>query len=158
MGVYGPEETEKVDNCRVESFLKKSLPLYVGRLIKEKALKFDDMDVDLATSDVGMKPPALDTKSFTQTCPNTSGYLPLRQDIIDLVSSKITLPALKMQLEELIRNHDKQRIRVVCRSKGASVLSPRSKVQTMTRQGLRRHTLRRTVARRVGIVGSETLH
>ena len=107
MGTCGPLAEDKVDNARIESFLKKSLQLYSTRLIREKVLKFDDIDMGQFQGDAAMKPPSIDAAAFVQTCPNTSGSLPLRQDAIDLILSKVTLPAVKTQIEELIREHDK---------------------------------------------------
>ena len=107
MGTCCPLAADKVDNGRIESFLKKSLQLYSTRLIREKVLKFDDIDMGQFQGDAAMKPPSIDAAAFVQTCPNTSGSLPLRQDAIDLILSKVTLPAVKTQIEELIRAHDK---------------------------------------------------
>ena len=107
MGTCGPHAEDKVDNGRIESFLKKSLQLYAIRMIKEKVLKFDDIDVGQVQGDTAMKPPSIDAAAFVQTCPNTTGALPLRQDAIDLILSKVTLPDVKAKVEELIREHDK---------------------------------------------------
>ena len=51
MGTCGPQAEDKVDNGRIESFLKKSLQLYPTRMIREKVLKFDDIDVGQVQGD-----------------------------------------------------------------------------------------------------------
>ena len=81
MGTCGPQAEDKVDNGRIESFLKKSLQLYSTRLIREKVLEFDDIDVGQVQGDTAMKAPSIDVlrscrRALTQVAPCPSARMP----------------------------------------------------------------------------------
>ena len=107
MGFHGPDSGEKVDNGRVEQFLKSSARAYVAARVRGRQLKFDDFDISNANgADHRGLLPTLDPKAFTLTCPNAHGFLPLRQDTLDLLGQKIQTDSLKKELEAAIQKHD----------------------------------------------------
>jgi len=102
------DKQDKVDNARIEAFLKKSLCLFTSRLIKEKVLKFEDLDVDMATTATQSQRPTFDPAAYTQTCPNANKELPIRQDVLDLMSAKLKSDAAKQEFDKIVKDHNKE--------------------------------------------------
>ena len=105
----GPEAVEKVDNSRIEAFLKKSVRNFCASRIRDGSLKFSEVPVvDPAQATPATEAPTLDSKQFVKTCPNAAGFLPLRQDILDLLQQKVTSEKQKQAVEKLIEEHNKK--------------------------------------------------
>lgn len=105
MGVQGADQSEKVDNGRVEKFLKTSARSFTAARIKGTQLKFDHLDLSVANA-AALSPPTIDPKAFVQTCPNAVGALPLRQDILDLMGQKIKSEGIKQEFDEIVKKHN----------------------------------------------------
>ena len=105
----GPQAIEKVDNARVETFLKKSVRNFCASRMRDGTLKFSEVPVvDHAKAEPATEAPTLDSKQFVKTCPNAAGFLPLRQDILDLLHQKVTSETHKKAVEQLIEEHNKK--------------------------------------------------
>ena len=104
----GQEAVEKVDNARVEAFLKKSVRNFCASRIRDKTLKFLDLVVaDPASAAESSVAPKLDLSKFVKTCPNAAGFLPLRQDALDLLESKVQGPQQKEEVQKIVAAHNK---------------------------------------------------
>ena len=64
--------------------------------------------VDPAQATPMTEAPKIDSKHFVKTCPNAAGFLPLRQDILDLLQQKVTSATHKEVVEKLIEEHNKK--------------------------------------------------
>lgn len=96
--------TDKVDNGRVEDFIKKSVRRYTNSLVRTGTLKLEGLDIrDL--KEAGTQPPTYNEKSYKMTCPNAAGLLPLRQDWLDTMNERIQ--AKSSRLQDIIKEHNK---------------------------------------------------
>ena len=104
----GNEAVEKVDNGRVEAFLKKSVRNFTVSRIRDNTLKFSEVPVvDPSTIAPATSAPTLDLSKFVKTCPNAAGFLPLRQDILDLLEQKVQSNEQKQAIQSIIAEHNK---------------------------------------------------
>lgn len=95
---------EKVDNSRIESFIKKSCRRHTCSLVRSGSLVLDGLDIrDLDVK--GSTPPTYDEKSYKLTCPNTANHLPVRQDWLDSIQERIKSHTARLQ--DMIKEHDK---------------------------------------------------
>ena len=106
MGVQGPDGAPKVDRKRVEVFIARSQESFVQLSIREKKINIPDLDLDTASDPAGAAP-TFDPQAFVQTCPNAAGFLPLRQDVLDVMGSKVKLDAVKAELDNIVSEHNK---------------------------------------------------
>ena len=106
MGVEGPANTEKVDNRRVESFISKSQRSFVELSIKEKRMIISDLNIGAGTNGLGAGP-TYAPEAYVQTCPNAAGFLPVRQDVLDAMGSKVKLEAVTAELDKAVAEHNK---------------------------------------------------
>ena len=107
MGVYGPEDSEKVDNARIEKFIRKSVRDFVANSVRNKSITFDELAVVDPAAAPATVAPTLQTNKFIKTCPNSAGFLPLRQDILDLLYQKIQGDGPRSTVEKVIEDHNK---------------------------------------------------
>ena len=104
----GQGAVEKVDNARVEAFLKKSVRNYTASRIRDKTLTFSEVPViDTAKTAPAASAPTLDLSKYVKTCPNAAGFLPLRQDILDLLDQKVQSDEHKQAIQSIIKEHNK---------------------------------------------------
>lgn len=105
----GQEAIEKVDNGRIEVYLKKSTRNFCASRLRDKSIKLTDLAVvDPASAASTDANPKLDSSKFVKTCPNAAGFLPLRQDVLDLLEQKINTPKQQEALKLIIQEHDKK--------------------------------------------------
>ena len=102
----GNEAVDKVDNARVENFLKKSVRNFTASRIRDKTLTFSEVPV-VDSAAPATSAPALDLSRFVKTCPNAAGFLPLRQDILDLLEQKVQSTEQKEAIQKIIAEHNK---------------------------------------------------
>ena len=107
MGAYGADDTEKVDNLRIQGYIRKSVRNFLASQIRDKCITFDDVPVIDPAAPSATAAPVLQTNKFVKTCPNSAGFLPLRQDILTLVEQKVQSNNQKSSLQKIIRDHDK---------------------------------------------------
>ena len=103
----GEEATAKVDNARIETFLKKSARNFTASRIRDKSLIFSEVPIVDPSTSPTTSAPALDVSKFVKTCPNASGFLPLRQDVLDLLEQKVQSTEQKEAIEKIITEHNK---------------------------------------------------
>ena len=103
----GDEAVEKVDNARVEAWMKRTICKYTQSRIRDKTLTFSELPIINAASAPTTSPPVLDHSKFVNTCPNAAGFLPVRQDIIDLLESKVQGPEYKQAIKDIIKEHNR---------------------------------------------------
>ena len=76
VGVHGPEDTTKVNNGRIDLFIRKLTRDCTIKLIRSKGVTFDSLAfIDPATAPTRVAP-TLHMKKFVKTCPNLAGFLP----------------------------------------------------------------------------------
>ena len=98
---------EKVDNSRIEVFLKKSVRNFCARRIRDKTLKFHEVPV-VGQATIPTAAPVLDVSKYVKTCPNAAGFLPLRQEILDLVEQKVQSTTGKETIQKMVEEHNKK--------------------------------------------------
>ena len=110
MGFHGNGQgaTEKVDNARIETFLRKSVRNFCANRIRDKSLKFPEVPSVDQRSAPAMAAPTLDVSKYAKTCPNAAGFLPLRQDVLDLLGQKVQSTKGKATIHKLIEEHNKE--------------------------------------------------
>ena len=72
MGVFGPEDTEKVDNCRVDKLIRKSVRDFAINSIRSKSLTFDLLKIVDPTTDPTTAAPTVQMNKFLQICPTSA--------------------------------------------------------------------------------------
>jgi len=105
---HGTEAVDKVDNARIESSLKRSVRNFVAARIRDRTLRFSEVPMVDPTSVPATSPPTLDPSKFLKTCPNAAGFLPLRQESLDLLQQKIGSEKRKEAIEKMIEEHNKK--------------------------------------------------
>ena len=81
MGVYGLEDTEKVDHGRIGKFMCTAIGDFTASSMRSNRLTFDLLtiiDQAVAPSTVA---PTLQMIKFDKTCIISAGFFPLHQDI-----------------------------------------------------------------------------
>ena len=104
----GDEAVEKVDNARVEAWMKKTSRKFTESRIRDKTLRFPELPIVDAAHVPLQSSPVLDHSKFVKTCPNAAGFLPVRQDIIDELESKVQGPEYLQSIKDIIKDHDKK--------------------------------------------------
>ena len=75
--------------------------------IRNKSLTFDSLAIIDPAAAPATVAPTLQMNKFVKTCPNSAGFLPLRQDILDLLNQKVQDDAPKAALDKIIQEHNK---------------------------------------------------
>ena len=105
----GNEAVDKVDNARVEAFLKKAARNFTASRIRDKTLTFSELPVvDPSSIAPATSAPTLDLSKYVKTCPNAAGFLPLRQDVLDLLEQKVQATEHKEAIQSIITEHNKK--------------------------------------------------
>ena len=74
---------DAMDNHRILAFCKKEVTLHVEQELRAQRLKIEGVALpSLAAPGSAPSPPSYDEKLFVVTCPNASGFLPVRQDCL----------------------------------------------------------------------------
>ena len=108
MGVYDIEDTEEVDNGRIDKFIRKSIRDFRAINIRSKSLAFDSLAIVNPTTAPTTVAPTLQMHEFGKTCPNSAGFLPVWQDILDLQDQKVQAADQKAALHDIIQAHNKE--------------------------------------------------
>ncbi len=77
VGVYGPEDREKVDNGNIMTkFFRRTIRDFTTNIIRSKSLAFDLLTIVDPTTDPTTVAPNLHMHSFVKTSPNSAIFLP----------------------------------------------------------------------------------
>ena len=76
MGVDGLAETEKVDNCRIDTIIRKSVRDFTANSIRSNLLIFDYFAIIDPSVDAATAAPMFHMHKFVKTCQKSAGFLP----------------------------------------------------------------------------------
>ena len=66
---------------RIEKCIRTSIRDFTTNIIRSKSLTFDSLAIINPAVAPNTVAPTLQMNKFVKTCPNSAGFLPLRQDI-----------------------------------------------------------------------------
>ena len=98
---------DDVDSARVEEFIRKSCRRFACSLAKAGSLALEGVDIQKfkESQKATCTPPTYNMNRFKMCCPNASGFLPLRQDFLDVLQDKVKTKDHK--LSKIIADHNK---------------------------------------------------
>lgn len=82
LGTVDDGEADKPSNLRIEAFCRQAIKNHIESELRSGRLKVPDFSMPEANEQTAVSPPVYNESHFVVTCPNASGHLPVRQDLI----------------------------------------------------------------------------